>query len=385
MSYHRTVTPTAPDLLARARALGPTIVEHADAGERARRLPEPTIDAFADAGLFRLSVPATLGGSEAPLSTQLQVVEEVARHDGSAGWCVMIHATCSVLCGHLPDDVVVELFGGGPRDAVCGVYAPKGRAKPAEGGVAVTGRWSFASGCQHARWCLGGVLIPGEAAPQFALAIFDANDIRIHDTWHVAGLRGTGSHDFEVRDAFVPRRRVVDLSAPPRRDAPLYRMPLFGVLAAEVAAVSLGIARAAIDGFVALASEKTPAGSARTLAQRGTIQLAVADARAELDAGRAYLVQTVQRCEDTLAHAEALDLDARVALRLAAAHAVRCATAAVDRMYEAGGGTALYETSPLQRHFRDAHAATQHVMVASGVRELVGRHLVGLPIDTTTL
>ena len=385
MSYLRTVTASATDILALAQALGPTIVEHADAGERARRLPAPTVAAFNAAGLLRLSVPAAFGGHEAPLSTQLRVIEEVARHDGSAGWCVMIHATCSVLCSHLGDDVVGELFGADGTDVMCGVYAPKGRGKAVEGGIEASGRWSFASGCEHSRWRLGGVLIGGDGPPRFVLAIFDADDTEIHDTWHVAGLRGTGGHDFEVRGAVVAQGRLVDLSDPPRRDGVLYRMPLFGFLAAEVAAVSLGIARAAIDTFVELATDKTPAGSKRALSQRGTIQLAVADARANVDAGRAYLTQTVHDCEDALARGNALGLDARAGLRLAAAHAVRSATAAVDRMYEAGGGTALYETSRLQRQFRDAHAATQHVMVAQGIRELVGRHLVGLPVDATTL
>lgn len=385
MSYLRPVSSPAPPVLARAQALGPTIVEHADAGERGRRLPAPVVAAFVDAGLLRLSVPTAFGGCEAPLSTQLRVIEEVARHDGSAGWCVMIHATCSVLCGQLPDAVVGELFGGDPADAMCGVYAPKGRGTAVDGGVKITGRWSFASGCEHSRWRLGGALVPGDDKPRFALAVFEAGDTQIHDTWHVAGLRGTGSHDFEVRDAFVPATRLIDLSAPPQRDGTLYRIPVFGFLAAEVAAVSLGIARASIDTFVELATRKTPAGGKRTLAQRGTIQLAVADARANVDAGRAYLAETVARCEDTIARGDALDLDTRAALRLAASHAVRGATAAVDQMYEAGGGTALYETSRLQRQFRDAHAATQHIMVASGVRELVGRHLLGLPVDPSGL
>jgi alkylation response protein AidB-like acyl-CoA dehydrogenase len=380
-------------VLGRARELGPLIRQHADEAETLRRMPDAVVEAMTAAGLFRLSVPPAFGGSQLELSDQLAVIEEVARHDASAGWCVMIHATTSVLSGQLEDSVLQEMFGADPKASACGVYAPRGRATTADGGYRVTGRWSFGSGCQHSRWRLGGALVFEDGKPkldehgsvQLRLAIFDADDTRIHDTWHVAGLRGTGSHDFEAEDVLVPHSRVVQPGQTPVRNGGLYRMPLFGFLAAEVAAVAIGIGRAAIDEFVALAGTKRPMGSKRSLAERGTIQLAIAEAEANVSSARAYLADVVGSCEAGVARGDALTLDDRARLRLAASHAVASSTRAVDRMYEAGGGTALYESSPLQRHFRDIHAATQHVMVAPGIRELVGRHLVGLAIDPAQL
>jgi alkylation response protein AidB-like acyl-CoA dehydrogenase len=373
------------ELMQRAREIGPIIADHAEESERRRDLAEASVAALVEAGLHRLSVPVELGGAAMPLSDQLAVIEEVARHDGSAGWCVMIHATSCLLCGQLRESTQRELFAADPGATLCGVFAPQGRATAVDGGQRVTGRWSFASGCRHSAWRLGGVLVDADGRPALRLAIFEAAQTVVHDTWHVAGLKGTGSHDIEVTDAFVPTARVVDPFATPVRDEPLYRMPLFGFLAAEVAAVAVGIAVGAVETFVDLATHKTPAGGKRSLAQRGTIQLAVADATAGVDAGRAYLRDAAGVCERAIERGDLPSLDDRARLRLAAAYAVQAATRAVDRMYEAGGGSALYETSPLQRQFRDIHAATQHIMVAAGIRELVGRHRLGLPVDPRQL
>ena len=253
----------------------------------------------------------------------------------------------------------------------------------------VSGRWAFASGCELAGWRMGGALVEGgepdllpSGAPDVRSMLFRASETRVIDTWTTSGLCGTGSHDFEVTDAFVPAARTLSLFRDrPRHDAPIYRLPFFGVLAANVAAVAIGIAQSAVDAFVELAKTKRPPGGKRTIAHRELVQLDVAEAEAKVGAGRALLREAVARVE-VLGDAT---LPARARLRLAAYHAVKESAAAVDLMYSAGGAASVYATSPLQRHFRDVHVATQHLMVNRTSAALAGRVLLDLPSDTDTL
>jgi alkylation response protein AidB-like acyl-CoA dehydrogenase len=210
--------------------------------------------------------------------------------------------------------------------------------------------------------------------------------VRIIDTWDVAGLRGTGSHDIAVEDRFVPGARSLSLiSDRPRADGPLYAFPVFGLLALGIAAAALGIARRALDELVVLARDKTPTGSRRRLAERPAIQAEVARAEATLGAARAFLLATVDAAWTRARAAGVIDVRERARLRLAATHATLASADAVDRMYSAGGGTAVYAASPLQRCFRDIHVATQHMMVAPATLELAGRILLGLEADTAML
>ncbi len=369
---------SAADLFAAIDDLGPTIAAEASAAEQGRTLPPALAKAMSEAGLFRMSVPAKWGGSATELTDQLEVIERVATFDGAAGWCVMIASTTSVLAGHLDDAVLDEVFGTDPLASACGVYAPKGVATPVEGGYRVKRRWSVASGCLHSAWRVGGAMVNGGDRPCMKLMLFRAEDTTVHDTWRVAGLRGTGSHDIEVDDVFVPESRAISPAlGKPLQDGLLYRTPLFGFLAAEVAAVALGIGRASIEAFKELATRKTPMGAKRSLAERGTIQALVSTAEAEVRAGKALLHEAARDCERKLSAGARIGSEERLGLRLAANHAVRSSTAAVDQMYKAGGGSSLYDTSPLQRHLRDIHTVTQHAMVNMNIDELCGRALLG--------
>jgi len=223
-------------------------------------------------------------------------------------------------------------------------------------------------------------------APDARLMLFPAGEARIIDTWTVAGLRGTGSHDIAVEDLFVPHERSFSLVTDPSLHArPLYAFPMFGLLALGIAAVTLGIARGAIDDLVELAGAKTPTYSRRLLGERATVQADVARAEAVLGSARALVFETIDEAWARAQSDGAIDVRARARLRLAAAHAATAAARAVDLMYDAGGGTVVYASSPLQRRFRDVHVATQHVLVAPATLELVGRILLGLESDTTML
>jgi alkylation response protein AidB-like acyl-CoA dehydrogenase len=258
----------------------------------------------------------------------------------------------------------------------------------------MNGRWAFASGSQHCAWLMGGCLVQGpggtegsgDGVPDARVLLLPAGEVEIIDTWTVAGLCGTGSHDMVVTDAFVPASRAVALTSDaPRQPGALYAFPLFGLLAVGIAAVALGLGRAAIDELTDLAGVKVPTGSRRRLAQRGAVQSEVAQAEARLRSGRAFLLDAVGAAWTSACAGDTISLEQRALLRAAATHATREAAATVDLAYEAGGGTSIYASSPLQRHFRDVHVVTQHTMVAPPTYELAGRVLLGIPTDTSLL
>ena len=383
-----------PTPIAAARRLAAGVREHADDIERGRRLPRELVQAFANAGLFRMCVPRQLGGAEVDAATMVQTIEAVSHADGSAGWCVMIGATSGVMAAYLPDAIAREIYGTDPHAVSGGVLASMGKATVTGDGYRVTGRWPFASGCEHCSWLMGGsVVIEHDkprvlpnGAPDVRTMLFPAAAAEVIDTWTVSGLRGTGSHDIAVRDLYVPHDRSVSLTTErPRQSGPLYVFPVFGLLALGIAGVALGVARNALDALSELAGAKTPTGSRRRLAERAVIQMHVAQAEATLGAARAFLFETIDRAWQAAATQGEMTIQQRAQVRLAATHATVSSAAAVDLMYNAGGGTSVYATSPLQRCFRDIHVVTQHMMVAPATYELTGRILLGLETDPSTL
>ncbi len=376
-----------------ARALADLVAERAPEGDFARAIPRDLARKLAEAGLFRVCVPARYGGAERHVRDVVRVIEEIGRADGSAGWCTMIGATTGLLASSLPDEWARKIYGSDPNVATCGVVRANGVARPVEGGHRVKGIWPFGSGILHSDWIVGGCVVAGAdgAAPaegergaEARLFFFEPGQVRVLDTWHTSGLRGTGSHDFEVSDAFVPDGRSVVLGGRPRVDGPLFQFPTLGLLALGVTSVSLGIARRAIQEFLALAGGKVPTGSSRTLANRPLAQRAVADAEASLRSARAFLFEVLDEVW-SVAQRGALTTEARSLIRLAATHATWRSAHAVDQVYQAAGGTSIYDGCALSRCFRDVHVATQHLMVAEPTLELCGRVLLGLGVDKTPL
>jgi len=215
--------------------------------------------------------------------------------------------------------------------------------------------------------------------------IAPAGEIEFFDTWHVSGLCGTGSTDFGMNELFVPERRVAGLGTGGPLARPLYAFPQFGLLAMGIAAVAMGLARAAIDELVSLAGAKTPQGSLRSLAMRPAAQSDVAKAEALLRSARCFYYEAIERAWDAARADGEIGTEQRRDVRLATTHATRASAAAVDLMYELGGGTSVYRRSPLQRIFRDVHVATQHMMVSPSTLELTGRLFLGLETDTSLL
>jgi len=359
--------------------------------EAARRLPEDLAGRMANAGLFRLLVPAAYGGAQVHPRAFFDSIMATARADGAVGWCQMIGTTTGLLAASLPDEWSRTMYGEHPNCISTGVTAPMGRAVPENGGYRISGRWPFGSGSQISHWICGGCLImengeprkDAQGAPQSMLAFFPAEEVTIHDTWYTSGLCGTGSHDIEVCNAYVPEGRCAVLGGRPRVDAPLYRFPTLGLLALGVSAVALGIAQQAIDAFVALATQKVPTGTTRTLAERSTAQKDLARAKVLVGSARAFTYEAVDQAWAEAETQSRLGKDIKANLRLAATNNAWSAAEAVDLLYHAAGASAIYESSRLQRCFRDVHVATQHIMVAQPTFEMVGKVLLG--IDPKTL
>lgn len=354
--------------------------------EQERRLTTGITQQFAKAGFFHMLVPREYGGFEVHPKTFVQVLKLIASGDGSAGWNVMIGATTGLLAASLPENFASEIYGSAPGVLTVGVTAPLGKADKVQGGYRVTGRWPFASGCQNADWICGGSFIyengdqaiNDKGAPDIHLMMFKAGEVEIEDTWNVSGLRGTGSHHFSVEDLFVPEGRSVVLGGRAKIKKPLYQFPMLGLLALGVSSVSLGIGYRALSAFKEFAGTKKPTGSSRTLIDRSLIQADVARSVADLKSSEAFINAAIDEAWSYAQAGERLGTDTRANLRLAAVNATHKSVSAVDRLYQAGGGTSIYEDSPLQQCLRDIHVTTQHIMVASPVYEVVGRVELGL-------
>jgi alkylation response protein AidB-like acyl-CoA dehydrogenase len=370
---------TAP-VLGRARQIADLARGMADDIDSARRLPPKLVEALRDSGLLRAGAPVEAGALELPAGTALRCAEEVARGDASAGWCVSIGITSTLLVAYLPPQSRDELFGDG-RGLAAGVWAPQGKARRVPGGVVVSGRWAFCSGITHADVLFAGCVLEDKPA----VVALPTEQLQILDTWHTLGLRGTGSHDTVAEEVFVPDERVLSIFDGPVIDRPLYRFPPFGFFAACITAAAMGNARAAIDDFVDLAATKKGVAARRTLAERSTIQVAVATAESALEAARAGYYQAVETAWQASVDGPSVPLAARTRLRLAATHGVRVSADVVRSMYDLAGGSAIYDGAPLQRRLRDAFTATAHFQVNEASRELPGRILLGQASEAAML
>jgi alkylation response protein AidB-like acyl-CoA dehydrogenase len=384
------MTATPPPLDA-ARTLAPLIRACADTIEAERELPRPLFEALADVGLFHLALPRSLGCPELDLPAYVQVIEELGKADASTAWAVNQGAIFATYAARMPHDVARAIWIDTPRSVVANTPLATARAVVVPGGYRVSGRQGFSTGCRHATWLAAHAqviedgrprLLP-DGRPEARYLFVPVAEGELLDTWHVRGLRGTGTHHFAVEDVFVPEERtVLSEGAPLVETGPLYRIPRTLLFSSGDAAVALGVARAALDTFVELAGAKTPRGMRGLLRDQAMVQSDVGYAEADLRSGRAFLIEAVRDVWDA-ATAGMLGLDQRATLRLAAVHAIRLAARVVDAVYTAAGPTAIYESHALQRHFQDIHVITQHIQARRTYYALAGRYLLGLPPDTT--
>jgi indole-3-acetate monooxygenase len=379
--------------LARARELGPELAAAAAEVERRRELPEPVVEALARRGLFRLLLPRSLGGAELPPAHYVPVIEEVAKFDASAAWCLGQACGCTMTSAHLKPEVAREIFGGLRGIVAWGPPGPA-EARVAPGGYRLTGTWSFASGSHHATWLGAHVAVFGEdgspllragGSPVFRTLLFPKESAVMTDTWHVVGLRGTGSDTYSVTDVFVPEDYAVERSAEarPREPGPLYAFSSSNVYSAGFAGVALGIARGVLDAFVELARDKIPRGARRTLRDNNIVQAQVAQSEARTSAARAFLLRSLDELWDEAAGTGELTLEHNTTIRLASTWAIHQARDAVDTLYHAAGANAIFEENPFERRFRDIHTVVQQYQGRQAHFETVGQVLLGLGPENT--
>jgi alkylation response protein AidB-like acyl-CoA dehydrogenase len=352
--------------------------------------------ALFDASLFRLLLPRFLDGGEVDPLTFVHVIEEIARHDASAAWCLCQAAGCSMTAAYLGPEAARDIFGD-RRSVLAWGPSHDATAVAVDGGYRITGTWSFASGCRHATW-LGGycaIQEPGGAprrrpdgGADGRTMLFPAEKATLVDVWQVTGLRGTGSDTFTVTDLFVPREYTVSRDDPAERrhPGPLYCFPSGSLYAAGFSGVAMGIARSSLDAFIELARDKQPRASKHQVRDSAVVQFQVAQAEAQLGSARVFLHSALERIwADVSRSGSPLSLEQRVQIRLASTYGIHQAKQVVDTVHHAAGSSAIFTSSAFERRFRDIHTVTQQLQGRQAHLETVGRFLLGLPPNPTFL
>jgi alkylation response protein AidB-like acyl-CoA dehydrogenase len=372
------VSPTeqAQDVIARAKRVGALAREHARRGEELGELAPPVVEALHGEGLLGMWVPRSLrGGLELDPVTSLEVIERVSYGDPSAGW-VLMAASLAIGTGaaYLKDEAVKELFSGSRLPVIAGQGTRPGKAVPTSGGYKLTGSWSFASGIKHGTHIHTlGVIEGTNEARIFVLPVGKA---KLIDNWDVLGLRATGSIDYTTDDVFVPEAYThVSTTEEPLRGGSIYKLGIIGFAAICHSGWACGIGRRVLDELAAVAAEK--AGRPGTLAESASFQEQFANSEAVYRSARAFVYETWNDVNATLARGDKPSVRQHSLIRLALAHATWSAHDAALFAYKAAGTSAL-RAGTLQHLFRDMHAGTQHITSAPPVYAAIGRELAGL-------
>ena len=383
---------TAHELVAAARALRPQIIAARAEMDRSYRLPPALVSAMDTAGLFRTYMPSSLGGHELDPITAFHVIEEVAKADGSAGWCCFVAGSIGMYSGWLETSVARELFGTPTNLRGAGSFRPLGTARITDGGYVASGQWDFASGCHHANWLFLNCVVADENGPRYnvggpldglpvlKMITVPIEDARIIPNWSVIGLHGTGSNDVAVSDLFVPENRTFALSDHAVDAAPLctFRSAMATTFT-PLAGHTLGMARGAMDAFQELAGARATTMNTALLRDRQPVQEVVGRAEAIISGARAYVLDSVGTMWDSMRSGKEDLGDEVLQTRLAVTHAVHESARAIDMLYHASGTNAVRSGNLVERYFRDVHAAMMHAGGLLTNFEQAGRVTLGLP------
>jgi alkylation response protein AidB-like acyl-CoA dehydrogenase len=359
--------------------LAPLVAEHRAAFDQDRRLPDVMFRALADAGLFRLWLPAALGGPELSPVEFMSVVEAASALDGSIGWIVANGGGMSRVAGYLPEPVARAWFAD-PEVFIVSATGAIGSAQPVPGGYRVSGRWPFGSGSSHATRFMGlaAVTDVNGAVSAPICCYFSREQVVIHDTWHVSGLRGTASNDFEAHDVFVPADHTHDFIAPrPTQPGIVYRLPGLSIFPWSITGTSLGIAHGAMTAF----AEQAKQGKARfgvRLQDRELVAAAVGRAEAMIGAARAFLARGMTDLLAALDDDADRQMRARARLRIACAYAAESSAGVVQMLTTEAGASAIFESNHLERAGRDINAAVKHIAMNPQSYVIAGRLALGL-------
>ena len=378
------------ELVERARGLIPLIAGATDRIERDRAIPPDVLDAMHEARLFRMLIPASIGGEEVEPATFFHVMEAIAMADASVAWCLGQNSGVSVAAAYLDPAVAREMFGHPRAAAATGAPSPHAKAIVTDGGYRVTGHWHFASGSRHAQWIGGHATIcEPDGSPRLGAngkpleqrtMFFPRAKAAITDTWQVIGLRGTGSDDYAVTDLFVPDAYSFtrESDADRRETGPLYKFSIFNLFGMAFCAVALGIAQAVLNDFIALAKAKKSHSSGTLLAGNNLIQTQVGLSHAKLGAARAYVLDGYAQLFEQATGGDKLSFAQRLACRGMTCFAIQQAREVVDFAYHAAGAGAIFEKNPFERRFRDLHTVTQQSQAHMENFEALGQSLLGI-------
>lgn len=385
------MSPSASEYLSRARALAPVVERGAAESEQTRQLSPDVVSALIDAGLYRMLQPRFLGGGELALDDFMGVIEEIAKADASTAWCVAQCGTCAMASAYLDRDTAGEVFGPADGIVAWGPPAPS-EARMVEGGYRVTGKWNFASGGHQASWLGAQSFVVDHAgepvrrengAPVIRTMLVPRKDLRLDDAWNVMGLKGTGSDSYAVEDVFVPERLSFgrDEAADRREDGLLYKFSTSNVYSLAFAALALGIARRMLDDAAGIVTEKLPYGTKQPMRENNVVQAQIGRSEGAWRAARGYLYATARELWRAMAETPSLSLDQRIELRLSSVWSIHQAADIADTVFHMIGSTAIFETGPFERCFRDIHTVTQQLQGRQSHFESVGQVLLGLEPD----
>jgi alkylation response protein AidB-like acyl-CoA dehydrogenase len=367
-----TVTVNGPEA---ARTLRDLVAEESADSERNRTLTARTVEALWGSGLMQWANPTEAGGCEPSFEEMIDTWIELAWQDGSLGWIGIANLPSAAACAaYLPDEGFAEVFTGhGHRVTAGGQFFPNGLGETVEGGYRITGAWNFGSGTGHAEYVAAGfmptvggeMVLDDEGIPPLLVAVIPREEIVFTDGWHVQGLKGTGSYDYNVTDLFVPSYRTFELftRTPHRGGSPAFRMGLMPVTAAGHASWALGVAKSMLDDVTELARTKVRMGDEASIAHKSSFQRGLSHHLAMWKAARLLVVTTFSDVEQAVKNGQDLTATQRAEMRVAATYATEASREIVQWAHLAAGTTAIREGSRLERAFRDMYTGTQHFFI----------------------
>jgi 3-hydroxy-9,10-secoandrosta-1,3,5(10)-triene-9,17-dione monooxygenase len=385
---------TLDEALARARELVPRLKARAANAEELRRCPDESVRELNDSGLMRLLQPRRVGGSEVDWVALVDVSSELARGCGSTAWNWANWAVHHWMLALWPRQCQDEVWGADPSVLIASaIMFPPGKATRVPGGYRLSGRWPFSSGVDQSAWNMMGAVVADSG--ELRMFVVPSEDYRIIDNWHVLGLCGTGSKDVEMKEAFVAEHRTLAVDASKgggnhpgavSNPAALFRIPLFACLPQMLTGIPLGIAQGAYDVFLEGLRARLSRYSGKSLADMTALQIKVAEASACIDAARLVLRRDCYSAQAIAERGEVPDLVTKATWRRNGAFAAQLCERAMDVIFKCAGATGLYDEQPLQRAFRDLHAANAHIsMMWDAQATTFGRVALGLPCDNPTL
>ncbi|MEM6321854.1 MAG: acyl-CoA dehydrogenase family protein [Bacteroidota bacterium] len=351
-----------------------------------RCLPDTIVQDLKATGIFKVWVAKAYGGLQGHVLDLMEAVQTLTYYNGSLGWVLGVTGTAGLGSGYLPKSAAKTIYGA-PDSLTGGWAVPAGLAKTVAGGLEVSGRWSWGSGIKYCTHIVGGVLIqrPGEKRPISGLVYFEPEEVTFIDNWHVLGLHGSNSIDYEANRVFIPNERWIPFPVQQAQlSDTLYQFSFLGALSTGVASVGLGLAKRAINEIITYCQRKAPIGSGKKLAERAIIHEKVARMQGQYQAAKAYLESAVQKSWEAAATQTTSEVN-KSELRLASAFAVTQSEAVVQQAYKIAGGTAVWQGNKLQELLQDMHMVTQHAMVSANNYETVGRVTFGQKVNPALL